>query len=201
MNLTRCSLAALATVTLFACQSEAPQEAAYDPTHDYYSFANTDAYRTEHLVLDLDVNFEARSLEGTATLALRTLKIGEPTIILDTRDMVIEGARVGLEGGERQSAAYALGETDPLLGQPLVVTLPDGFDPQGGFELEIDYRTTPGASALQWLPPELTAGGEHPLMFSQSQAIHARSWVPLQDTPAVRILMDDDKAPKSGPDE
>ena len=51
----------------------------------------------------------------------------------------------------------------------------------------IEYRTSPQSTALQWLPPELTAGGKYPLMFSQSQAVHARSWVPLQDTPAIRI--------------
>ena len=55
------------------------------------------------------------------------------------------------------------------------------------FEVEIHYSTDPTATALQWLPPELTAGGELPFMFSQSQSIHARSWVPLQDSPAVRM--------------
>ena len=187
MTMKSFALAALAALALIACQPDAPEQAPYDPAHDYYSYANSDAYVTEHLLLDLEVDFEARALIGTATLRLRTLQLGAPTVVLDTRDLVIEGARVGLQGGAREAVEFELGERHELLGQPLTVTLPKGFDPQGGFELEISYRTTPGASALQWLPPELTAGGQLPLVFSQSQAIHARSWVPLQDTPAVRM--------------
>jgi len=51
----------------------------------------------------------------------------------------------------------------------------------------IRYRTGPDASALQWLEPEQTAGGKAPFLYSQCQAIHARSVVPLQDTPRLRI--------------
>lgn len=170
-------------VAMLGCE-KSPE---YNPAHDYFTYANYDAFVTDHLVLDLDVDFEARALKGTAALHIRNLLPNKRTVILDTRDLDIRSAAVWLEGEAPQPAEFLLGERDDVLGQSLAIDLPEGFDPQGGFWLEVDYRTSPGATALQWLPAELTAGGEHPLVFSQSQAIHARSWVPLQDTPAVRI--------------
>ncbi len=162
-------------------------DASYDPTHDHYSFADIDAMVTEHLALDLTVDFEQRALVGEALLTLRWLEPETRTVRLDTRDITIEGARVRTPDGAWVTAAYRFGRQHPLLGRELVVDLPDGFGPAPRFDLALSYRTAPQASALQWLPPSLTAGGEHPMVFSQSQAIHARSWVPLQDTPAVRI--------------
>ena len=60
--------------------------------------------------------------------------------------------------------------------------------PAGSRGVRIRYRTSPQATALQWLEPAQTAGGK-PFLFSQCQPIHARSVVPLQDTPRVRITV------------
>jgi aminopeptidase N len=75
-----------------------------------------------------------------------------------------------------------LAPRDQQLGSKLTIQAP-----QHPRAIRILYTTSPGASGLQWLPPAQTADKRQPFMFSQSESIHARSWVPLQDSPAIRF--------------
>ncbi|HXQ33924.1 MAG TPA: M1 family aminopeptidase/hydrolase, partial [Anaerolineales bacterium] len=81
-----------------------------------------------------------------------------------------------------KTVEFELGETDSILGTPLTIPLS-----QDATAVRISYSTTPGATALQWLDAEQTFGKKAPFLFTQSQEIHARSWIPLQDTPGVRV--------------
>jgi leukotriene-A4 hydrolase len=159
----------------------------YDPAHDYFTYANIDQFVTRHIALDLDVDFAGKALRGSVELSMTVLDSSADTIILDTRDIAIESVVFIRSNGDSEIAEFEIGEQDDVKGSPLVITIPSSIDTSEEVIVRVDYETSPSASALQWLPPELTAGGKHPMMFSQSQSIHARSWVPLQDTPAVRI--------------
>ncbi len=159
----------------------------YDPAHDYFSYANTGAFMTRHIALDLNVDFATERLSGSVVLRMQVLDASARQIILDTRDIVIEGVSVVAANGEHIAATFEFGCSDAVMGTPLIITMPEGFELQPELSVRIDYETSPRSTALQWLPPKLTAGGQHPMMFSQSQSIHARSWIPFQDTPAVRI--------------
>jgi len=159
----------------------------YDPAHDYFSYANTDEFVTQHIALDLELDFDAHTLSGSVVLSMNVLDTSAKEIVLDTRDVAIESVVFLSANGTTAIAEYEMGKTDAVKGTPLVITVPGSFEGEAEVQIRIAYETSPQASALQWLPPELTAGGKHPMMFSQSQSIHARSWVPLQDTPAIRV--------------
>ena len=174
-------------VLSFVLISCAEEEDDYDPAHDYFTFANTDEIVMQHLALDLDVDFDAHTLNGSVVLHMNVLGTSAREIILDTRDIAIESVVFLVADGTTETAEYEMGETDAVKGTPLVIAVPGKLEGETEVKLRIDYETSPQASALQWLPPELTAGGKYPMMFSQSQSIHARSWIPLQDTPAVRV--------------
>ncbi len=174
----------IALLVFSACSKEVEEVDNYDPARDYFTFSNTGQFVTDHLALDLNVDFEAQELRGFAMLSMRRLEPAATEIVLDTRDLTIASVVV-LQDGNTAPAEYRFGDTDDTLGAPLYIAVPEATGEQ--FDLMIEYHTSPQSTALQWLPPELTAGGKYPLMFSQSQAVHARSWVPLQDTPAIRI--------------
>lgn len=143
---------------------------------DVHSYAEPEVARVTHVDLNLEANFEDQVLAGTATLTFEAAPDAEE-IILDTRDLDVENVTTA----DGQPLVYRLGEEEQTLGQPLVVTLPEEGD-----QIVVHYETSPGASALQWLEPEQTGGGELPFLFSQGQAIHTRTWIPTQDSPGIR---------------
>jgi leukotriene-A4 hydrolase len=144
---------------------------------DPHSYADLSQARTEHLTWTARVSFEERVLHCTARLQLAAAAAGGP-FDLDTRELVID--RVTDDAGE--ALRFELAAAEPIFGSRLRIDLP-----AGATAVRISYRTSPSASALQWLTPAQTTGGKHPYLFSQCQAIHARSVVPLQDSPRVRL--------------
>jgi leukotriene-A4 hydrolase len=152
---------------------------------DQHSFSDPSRVRVRHLRLDLDVSFERKTLTGTAELLLDRIDRAAREVLLDTRALEIASAESAEGEGPWTPTAFALAPPDPILGAALAVTLPPGAD-----RVRVRYASRPEASGLQWLGPLQTAGRVHPFLFSQSQAIHARSWIPIQDTPGVRITYD-----------
>lgn len=143
--------------------------------NDPHSYADTTQGRTTDLAFDWLIDFDTRTIGGTARLTLAAKGVGP--LDLDTRGLHI--AEVLGEDGEPLS--FELDDPDPVLGQRLRI-LRDR--PTGA--VTIRYQTSPDASALMWLEPSQTDGKQHPFMLTQCQAIHARSIAPVQDSPEVR---------------
>jgi leukotriene-A4 hydrolase len=177
--------AACAIALVCACKGtpkDPPQPPARPPagpevSRDPHSHAEPDRVAVRHLALDLDVDFSARTLAGTARLSLDRRDPGARDVILDIDGLTIE--RVTACGGETP-LAHQIGAKSRI-GQPLVISLGEADC------VAVTYRSAPDAGALLWVDPAGTAGGNQPMLFTQSQAILARTWIPLQDSPGVRF--------------
>src|SRR5690242_15354763 len=105
---------------------------------DIHSASRPDQIRVRHIDLDLDVRFDRKILEGSATLHFDRFSSDE--LLLDTRDLDIHSVD--------QAAGFELGKADPVLGAPLKIRVSDGTG-----HVRVNYSTSPGASGLQWLDP------------------------------------------------
>ena len=143
---------------------------------DPHSYNDDTQAETDSIALTARVDFAQKVLHAEATLTFRTP--GGGTLDLDTRDLAIEKV-VDHRG---TALPFTLHPAEPFLGARLSIELPADAP-----SIRITYKTSPDASALQWLEPAQTMGGKLPYLFSQCQACHARSIIPLQDTPRLRI--------------
>ena len=169
----------LSLLVVAACSqvAEAPAPApqvvvAADP----HSFARPAEAAVRHVHLDLTADFASQRLSGAATLTLARAP-GARAVVLDTRNLDV--GRVTDADGD--ALEFAFGESNPILGTPLTIQLP-----ASGNTVVVHYATRPDAAAVQWLTPAQTAGGEHPYLFTQGQAILTRTWIPTQDSPGIR---------------
>jgi aminopeptidase N len=157
--------------------SPAPDPASGEIPMDTHSFSRPREVVVTHVNLELTLDFEARAAPGEVQLELERLDPAAP-LRLDTANLAIEAVR-GPDGDDRP---WTLAPADEVLGQGLTVQLEPGDR-----SVTLAYRTTPEGGAMQWLDPEQTAGGTHPFVFTQGQSILTRSWIPLQDSPGVRV--------------
>ncbi|MDN4501902.1 M1 family metallopeptidase [Alteromonadaceae bacterium BrNp21-10] len=157
--------------------SDANPLASMQVGKDYHSFSNPDSVKVNHIDLDLTVDFEKSVISGSATLSYKKIDQHATQLLVDTRALTINKITAG-----DQKLAFILHPEEGFLGSALEITLPADNAP-----VTIYYSTSPQASGVQWLTPAQTAGGEHPFLFTQAQAIHARSFIPLQDSPQVRV--------------
>jgi len=150
---------------------------------DKLTFSRPDRVRTTALDLDLKVSFKSRQLVGSATLDLEWMDPGARDLILDTDSLKI--SRIEAAGADRRFRpvlAFELDKPVRELGSALHIHLAEQSR-----RVRVFYATSADAPGLQWLDPQQTGGKKYPFLYSQSESIAGRTWVPLQDTPSVRF--------------
>jgi leukotriene-A4 hydrolase len=176
--------AAFAAITT-ACSPKGDTEMRTSVAQDPSSYANVTAFVAKHLVLDVTADFDRRVLTGTAALTFDRRDASATEVVLDTRDLAITKTEAAIGAGKWVDTPFKLDAATPAFGSALRIVMPPGAD-----RARITYSSSPTAKGLQWLQPAQTAGRKQPFLFTQAQAIQARSFVPVQDTPAVRITYD-----------
>ncbi|TFK71738.1 hypothetical protein BDN72DRAFT_793498 [Pluteus cervinus] len=137
---------------------------------------------TKNIELEWVLDFDRKVISGSAT---HTLEVKDPStneVIFDTADLDIDHAEIN-----GQTVEHSLGKQHEVMGVALHILLPSGLRANDTISVKILYKTTEKSTALQWLEKEQTQGKKFPYLFSQCQPIYARTLVPIQDTPSVKV--------------
>ena len=189
---------AVAVLALLACGGHsvgalrAADNGPIDPGYDYHSYANVDQFRATHLELEMRIDMEVKTITGVAGIELKRLDSHATQIVLDTkgcRSIDVRQKASNVLGATAKSETiwvsrpFHLEKPDPILGSALVIELPPSK--KGTEIIRVDYETTPASAALQWLSAKQTPWHKD-FLYTESEPIGARTWIPLQDTPQVR---------------
>ena len=179
----RLTFAVLAFVFLFAAKQRSvrpPETAPLDqPLHDRFSFSQPLKVTTHHLSLDLTVDFATQTIRGIAVLDIENLTNARE-LILDSERLAI--SRVTLDDGK---PATWTRETDGTFGAALTIPIEPSTT-----RVTIEYTTDPRASGLFWNTAAQSYGRVQPYLYSLNEPVGARRWIPIQDTPAMRLTYD-----------
>ncbi|MEO6131400.1 MAG: M1 family metallopeptidase [Saprospiraceae bacterium] len=170
----------LSFIMMFSCKEKTTTTETKNPkiaiVNDIHSYARPSEAVIKHLSLDLKVDFDLKKLSGTASYDI-SVQDGADSIRLDTKGLDIQ--QVSVDG---KNTPFSMGKEDKWLGQALSIPVS-----KTSKNLLITYSTRPTAEALQWLVASQTAGKQHPYLFTQGEAILTRTWIPIQDSPGIRL--------------
>ena len=161
--------------------TETSTEKLADSTFDDHSYSNLREIHTTHLDLELEVNFQNKTIYGVARHTMNNNN--SDTAIFDINGLLIQKVTLGTKNHEKETD-FVIGnmDKDSILGQPLLVTTKNKTQ-----QINIYYQTTENSAALDWLDSNLTSSKTKPFLYTQGQAILTRTWIPIQDSPSNRI--------------
>lgn len=172
----------LLILLLAACGKNQKNVGISPRTVENHSFSNPDEVSVDHYALNLKVDFEKRQLSGSVILDISQQNQSD-TLILDTKCLNIKEVQVYESGKKWQSVTYFEGLDHPLLGTPLSIPIDETTQ-----RVKVSYSTLDCTfSALSWMDPDQTYGKEEPFLFAISEAIFARTWIPIQDKPSNKF--------------
>lgn len=146
------------------------------------TFSNPDEVITTHIHLDWKLDFESKTLSGSVKHSVRVVVGGTASADFDSSKLHITSAKI-----DGESVSVTVGDRHESLGSKVSVEIPSSLRSKDScFDITFEYSTDPEASAVQWLAKEATKGTQYPYVFTQCQAIHARSLLVCQDTPGVK---------------
>jgi leukotriene-A4 hydrolase len=150
---------------------------------DPHSYANYEEVAVTHMAMDLEIDFSKQVFRGSVALTLTSKKDNVSVAVLDTRALKIHSVSCLTEGN---SVTFSIPKTHPKLGEALQLTFGTALSAGSVVVVKVSYETTEESGGLQWLAPEQTTGGQYPFVFTQFQAIQARSGLPCMDTPSCK---------------
>mmetsp|Transcript_32923 Transcript_32923/g.33535 ORF Transcript_32923/g.33535 Transcript_32923/m.33535 type:complete len:624 (+) Transcript_32923:135-2006(+) len=155
---------------------------AYSTT-DKSSLSNPQNAVVNHIDLDWTLDFDSKTIGGSATLSVCILLNDTREVCLDSNGLSISSIEIAGE-----SVVYEVKPTNTALGSQISIQLPSMLSAKDSkFDIAFKYSTSTNASAVQWLQPPATAGKRYPYVFTQGQMIHTRSLLPCMDTPGMKV--------------
>lgn len=173
--------AIILTFTIYFSSCNPTEETKSEPTMkyaiDHHSFSKPNEAVIKKLNLNIILDFDKKIISGKASYNIENNNASK--IIFDTKDLEIQKVTLGTEDIE---TTFSLADEIENLGKALEITITNTTD-----KVNIYYNTKPESEAVQWLNPKQTEGKKHPFLFTQGQAILTRTWIPIQDSPGIKI--------------
>ncbi len=142
---------------------------------DVHTQSNADSVEIKHLDLDILVSMEKKQISGCALWTINN-KNKQKELRLDTHDLTIDSAFV-----DGKKVQVTMGDFVEHLGRALNIPIADNST-----QVMVCYTTGKHPRALQWLDPQQTHDKKAPFLYTQSESIYARSWLPCPDGPGIR---------------
>ena len=166
---------------------------------DVNTYSNFQEIIQRKVDLEVDIDFEKKSMFGNIKTTYEILNQSLENIILDLHGPEISSVSLVNEEYENINLDYSIydkNEDKEALGTPLVINLSalkdkykkeyDNIFLNKNIIISIDFKTNENCNGIQYLTKEQTRTKSYPFMFTQCEAILCRTLFPIQDTPSVK---------------